>query len=134
MSIIASGLPDKLYTIAQLEAADGYQITLGQKKTEYSLSVVLAKDEIVSTLSAVTGTTSSTVLLHANTNRKSFILYNDGKANLFLAFAGTASISLFTYFLSPMATLEVSPCLYSGIISGIWDKTGAIARLTELTT
>lgn len=84
------------------------------------------------TLSNVTGATSSTTLLAANTSRLGAIIFNDSTARLFVKFGSTASDTSFTVRLDPLEYYEV-PFSYRGIITGIWSDALGAARMTELT-
>lgn len=75
------------------------------------------------------------VVLNANTDRKGFIFFNNSNKKTWIAFADTASNSLFTYELTPRQTLEVcGDRVYTGKISAISEMsvTGFL-QITELT-
>lgn len=82
-------------------------------------------------LSQVTSTTSSQVILAANTSRKEAVIFNNSTANLYLAFTGTASTSAFTVKLATNTAYALPMPLYKGVISGIWDAANGTAQVTE---
>lgn len=81
--------------------------------------------------SAATG-----VLLAANASRRGFIIENASEgdvADLFLAFAATASTSAYTKRLRPGEAWDRRGG-YTGVISGIWSEAGSgSAKVTEET-
>lgn len=81
--------------------------------------------------SASTGT-----ILASNANRRGFVIENAAEndvADLFLAFAATASTSVYTKKLRPGESWERRGG-YTGVISGIWSEAGAgSAKVTEET-
>ena len=88
-----------------------------------------------SVVTSLTGATTSTVLLAANSARRGFYITNEGTAGqiLYVAFGTTASLTAYTEYLNPGDTLTPDPACYTGAINGIWSATGAFARITELT-
>lgn len=85
-------------------------------------------------LTSVPDGTTSTVLLAANASRKGAAIYNESAANLFIAFAATASATAYTIKLPAGGYYELpTTACYTGTISGVWDadSTGS-ARITEL--
>jgi hypothetical protein len=77
---------------------------------------------------------STGVVLAANANRRGFVIENAPEndiADLFLAFAATASTSAYTKKLRPGESWERRGG-YTGVISGIWSEAGAgSAKVTE---
>lgn len=121
---------------AQLPAA------LGQTTSAASLSVVIASSQsaipviqdVASTgaLTSVSLTTSTQVLLAANSSRKGFMIYNDSLNMLFVAFAATASTTAFSTKIQAGGAYE--PGIdYTGVISGIASSASGAARITEFT-
>jgi len=115
--------------------------TLGPNASGASLSVVQATGTTFSvsqstsatgTLSSVALTTASQTLLASNAARKGFIVYNDSLNFLYIAFAATASTSVFSSKLQAGASY-VSDTLYTGTISGIASVASGNARITEFT-
>lgn len=115
---------------------------LGQTTAANSLSVVLASNQpavpvtidvsSTGTITSVALSTSTTVLLAANSNRKGFIIYNDSMNQLFVAFAATASTTAFSTKIQ--AGGEYEPGIdYTGVISGIASAATGSARITEFT-
>jgi hypothetical protein len=85
------------------------------------------------TLTQIAASATTGVLLAANPVRKAAYVYNDSSANLYVAFAATATTSAYTVKV-PAATLYEMPLspAYQGIISGIWDSATGNARITEV--
>lgn len=75
------------------------------------------------------------LILAANDNRLYASVYNNGSANLFLAWGPLAGLAAFTARVVPGAFYEVphgrNP--YLGQLSGIWAGTGGNAQITEAT-
>lgn len=114
---------------------------LGPQSTAASLSIVPATGAVFATTTAAstTGTitsvasaTSTTSLLASNSSRKGATIYNDGLAVLFVACAGTASTTAFTYKLQAGAAVNLD-FNYTGAVSGIWSAALGSARITEFT-
>ncbi|MHC5833240.1 MAG: hypothetical protein ACYT04_98950, partial [Nostoc sp.] len=85
-----------------------------------------------STPTTVASTTSSQVLLAANSTRKGATIWNDSTATLFIEFGATASVSAFIAKLFSSGYYEV-PFKYTGVISGIWSAANGNALIRELT-
>lgn len=85
-------------------------------------------------ITSVASATSSTQLLAANTSRKGMSVFNESTATLYLAFAGSASITAYSVQIPTNAFFEMpaSPT-YTGAIFGIWSAANGNARLTEFT-
>jgi len=83
------------------------------------------------TLANVSGATSSTTLIAANTLRKGATIHNDSTAILYLKFGSAASSTSFTIKMFEDDYYEV-PYGYSGIITGIWASATGAARCTEI--
>jgi hypothetical protein len=87
-----------------------------------------------STITSVSASTSSVSLLASNSNRKGVIIVNDSaSANLYIAWAASATTSAYTVKVTPGGTYEFSSTIYTGAISGIWDAASGAARITEVT-
>ncbi len=84
-------------------------------------------------LSSVASNVASVTLLAANQPRKGAYIFNDGTANLFVAYAAVASATAFSVKIPAGSFWEMptSP-IYTGIITGIWDVANGSARITEL--
>lgn len=115
--------------------------TLGAKVSASSFSVVLASDETVpisiapsttGTLTSVAGSATTGVLLASNALRKGFMVFNDGSAILYVAFAATASTTAFSQKLFPNSSY-ISDFNYTGVISGISSTATGNTRITEFT-
>ncbi|MEH2261037.1 hypothetical protein [Nostoc sp.] len=85
-----------------------------------------------STPTTVASSTTSGIILAANSNRKGATIWNDSTATLYLEFGATATTSAFTAKLSPSGYFEV-PFHYTGVISGIWSAANGNALVRELT-
>jgi hypothetical protein len=85
------------------------------------------------TLSNVSASASSVTLLAVNTNRKGFVIVNDGIRNLLVKLGATASSTSFTYVVGGGGTLEFYDFVYTGVVDGIWDIVNGSARVTEFT-
>lgn len=76
---------------------------------------------------------TTVTVLAANAIRRGFVIVNDSAADLYLAFAATATTTAFTKKLGPGQEWERRGG-YSGVISGIWSAAGGgAARVTEET-
>lgn len=116
--------------------------TLGQTTSAGSLSVVLASNQpavpvtvdvaSTGTLTSVSLTTSTQVLLAANSSRKGFMIFNDSLNMLFVAFAATASTTAFSTKIQAGGAFDAD-IAYTGIISGIASAASGSARITEFT-
>jgi len=85
------------------------------------------------TQSNVSGATSSTTLLAANTARRGATIWNDSTSILYVLLSSqTASATLCTTKLIADAYYEV-PFGYTGIVKGIWVSATGSARITEIT-
>lgn len=80
----------------------------------------------------VNDTNVSGTLLAANANRKSFEIFNDSTAILYLLLAsGTASATNFTTILQPQTGRKFDG--YTGIVVGVWgENASGAARITEI--
>ena len=83
------------------------------------------------TLTNVSSSATSVSLLAANVNRKMAAFFNDSTANLFLAFAATATTSAFTVKIPAAGYFEMFSD-YTGAVSGIWDSANGAVRITEV--
>lgn len=84
-------------------------------------------------LSNVAASATSVTIAAANAARKRIVIVNDsGTATLYLKFGTTASVTSYTYQLTPGQTFEspVQP-VYTGRIDGIWSTASGAARVTE---
>ena len=83
------------------------------------------------TLSRVTAATSSKQVLAANPDRHGFICYNNSTAVCYLAFADTATNTLFTEQLEPGSTYSMDLPVYTGVISAVWESSNGALQVTE---
>jgi hypothetical protein len=83
------------------------------------------------TITSVAGAASSTELLAANTSRLGATIYNESTAVLYLALAGSASVTAYTIQIAAGGYYEC-PFGYVGAIYGIWASATGDARITEL--
>ena len=86
-----------------------------------------------SALTSVNASITSVSLLAANTNRKTFYVYNDSAATLYLAWGATASTIAYTTQVPPNTLYEMpSASTWQGAVSGIWPTATGAARITEV--
>ncbi len=84
-------------------------------------------------LTSVSGSITSVSLLAANTNRKTFFIFNESAATLYLAWGGTASLTAYTSQVPPNALYEMpNVSTWQGAVSGIWSSATGAARITEV--
>jgi hypothetical protein len=81
----------------------------------------------------VASSASSVTLLAANAARKSFFIFNDSTATLYVKFGATASAISFTVKLGPGGYYECPMPVYTGVVDGVWSSANGAARVTELT-
>lgn len=127
---------------ASLTSIDSKTPALGQAVMAASVPVVIASNQsaipvivgvsTTATLSSVANSLTTGVLLAANTNRKSYIVFNDSLAVVFLAFAATASTTAFSTKLQPGSEYEPGTD-YTGVISAISSAAVGSCRITEFT-
>lgn len=127
--------------IASLASIDGKLPSLGAHVIAGSIAVNIASDQVVpvifapsttATLTSVSGSITSVTLLASNSSRKSFVVFNDSTAILYVACAASASTTAFTQKLQPGSsyTADID---YTGIITGIFSSATGAARMTEFT-
>lgn len=83
-------------------------------------------------LTSVASSASTGSLVAARTLRKGLVIVNESTANLYVAYAATASLTAYSYKVAAAATLEMPQPVYNGAVSGIWDAANGNARITEL--
>ena len=81
----------------------------------------------------VAGSASTGVLKALNAARMGLAVFNDSTANLYLAFAATATTSAFVVKIAAGGYYELPSPVYTGVVSGIWDAANGNARVTEVT-
>ena len=85
------------------------------------------------TLTSVAASASSTSILAANTARRSFSVYNDSSAVLYLKLGATASTSSYTVQVAAGGFYECPAAwYYQGAVDGIWASATGNARVTEV--
>lgn len=84
-----------------------------------------------SVVTRVPSSTTSIMLIAANSSREGLLFYNDSTANQWIKFGTTASAIDFTVRLTPRAFYEVSP-IYLGQIDVISSSTNGAIQVTEL--
>lgn len=84
-------------------------------------------------LTAVAASTSSVQVLAANTNRRGAIFRNDSTSACWIAYADSASDTLYTEYLEPGSSLSMDPPIYLGAVSAIWQSANGNLVITELT-
>ena len=84
-------------------------------------------------LTSVNAATANTALLAANASRKAAYIYNNGGANLYLAYGNTASTIAFTVKIAAYGFFELPATpVWQGAISAIWDSASGSAQITEV--
>ncbi len=84
-------------------------------------------------LTSVSGSITSVSLLAANVNRKTFFVYNESAATLYLAWGATASLTAYTSQVPPNNLYEMpNASTWQGAVSGIWTSATGAARITEV--
>ena len=84
-------------------------------------------------LTSVSGSITSVSLLAANVNRKTFFVYNESAATLYLAWGATASLTAYTSQVPPNNLYEMpSTSTWQGAVSGLWSSAVGAARITEV--
>jgi hypothetical protein len=84
-------------------------------------------------ITSVAGSLTTGVLKAANTSRLGLTVFNDSTANLYLAFAASATTSAYTVKIGAGGYWEMPRPCYTGAVSGIWDVANGNARVTEMT-
>lgn len=87
-----------------------------------------------STLANVASSASNVTLIASNASRKGAYIFNDSTAILYIKFGATASVTSYTVQVAAGGYYELpaSPCLYTGIVDGIWASANGNARTTEI--
>jgi len=80
--------------------------------------------------SVVPGSTSSVLLLPANSGRVGASILNDSSANLFVAFGTPGTTTDYSAKVLPGAIYTL-PVRFTGVINGVWDAVNGQARITE---
>ena len=84
-------------------------------------------------LTSVNAATTNTALLTANAARKGAYIFNNGGANLYLAYGATASLTAFTVKIAAYGFFELPATpVWQGAISAIWDAASGTAQITEV--
>lgn len=106
--------------------------TLGTTNTTLTtISGRLAK-AATGTITSSTSAATTAVLKAANTARLGLSIFNDSTAILYVAFAATASTTVYSIRVEANGYVEV-PFGYTGVVSGIWATANGAARVTEFT-
>lgn len=74
----------------------------------------------VATLTSISASGTSAVALAANVGRKGATFNNGGSTTCYLAFAPTASATVFTVLIIANASYTLANPVYNGIVSAIW--------------
>lgn len=82
----------------------------------------------------VPSSATSVTILAANAARRQVIIQNKSTKVLYLAFAATATLSLFTVIVAANGVYESPLNGYTGLITGIWSAVNGSAVVTEVTT
>ena len=84
------------------------------------------------TPTSVVAAVADTAILAANANRKTFTVFNDSTANLYLLVgAGAASTTVYTVKMAAGSYYECPYPGYTGQVRGYWDAANGNARVTE---
>ena len=87
----------------------------------------------VAALTSVASSATSVVLLAANPDQVGALIHNDSAETLRIAYAATASDTLFTVPINPGYTwVMTGDAKWRGVISGIWEAADGAARITEI--
>jgi len=99
-----------------------------------SLPSVALTTYSTSSVTSVVSAAVSTSILASNANRRMAILVNDTDKTVYVKLGATASVTSYSYRLTPLQTLEIPFPIYTGAIDAIWDSspTGSM-RVTEIT-
>lgn len=99
-----------------------------------SLKLVFNAD-VASMSSATILSTSSSIIMQANLNRKGLVIFNDDfKNNVYVAYDSTVSANYMTFQVPPQTSLVMPLPIYTGVISAIASAgPGVKLFLTELT-
>ena len=109
--------------------ADGSLNVLGTISGAVTVSLITTTP----TLSSVGASATTVSLLSSNTSRKGVYIFNDSNSAMYVAFAATASTSLYTVKIPAMSFFEMPTTpIYTGTISALWDVATGAARITEL--
>jgi hypothetical protein len=93
---------------------------------------IIGANVAAATMSSVAASTTTQVLFSSNASRMNAIAFNDSTANLYIAYAATASAtSAVTYKVLPGQYWRIDQPAYSGVISGIWDAVNGKVWTTE---
>ncbi len=115
---------------ARLTIVDDTTRTVPGQAGTATLANVAASASSVTIASA----TAAAAVLGVSAGRMGMVVVNDSSnANLYLAYAGTASATSYTYKVAPGQTWEMPSPIYNGLITGIWDVAVGAARITQLT-
>jgi len=87
---------------------------------------------LTATLTSVNNSASTFSVLASNSNRKGAIIFNNSSVNCNVAFAATASNSLFSFQLTGSATYVMTAPIYQGTISAICASASGTLQVTEL--
>jgi hypothetical protein len=108
--------------------------TVQPGNTANTTAWLVAQDKSASSsVTSVSGATSSTSLLASNTSRKNASFYNDSAAILYLKLGATASTTSYTVQIPSGGYYELPvDRIYTGAIDGIWASATGAVRITEL--
>lgn len=83
------------------------------------------------TSTVISGSTTSQVLVNANTSRMGLTIVNDSNSVLSIEFGKAATATDYAVRITPNGYYEL-PFNYTGAIHGIWSTAGGSARIREL--
>ncbi len=85
-----------------------------------------------STITTLAASTSTAVVLPANPNRRALMFYNTGNSKCYLAYAATASTSVYSVQMQSGSSFEPT-VTYTGIISAVFSTNSGSLLTTEMT-
>lgn len=85
-------------------------------------------------IDSVPPSTTSEIILTANSSRKGLSIVNNSPGIMYVAFSATASTSLYTFSVAAgtFYTYNFSSYVYTGVISAIFANNTGSAAITEL--
>lgn len=99
-------------------------VALLEEPIEVSGTISLSPEANASaSVSLVAASATSVTLLAANADRRGATFFYEGNKNLYLKLGTPASTTSYTVRMGNAGYYEV-PAFYTGIVTGIWDKTG----------
>lgn len=129
---VNQGTPTSVGSAWPVKLTDGVDTATVNSDGSINVANVVSVVASTATISNLASSASTQVVLAANAGRKGFLLFNDSTQTCYVAFASTASTSMFTMKLIAGMTYQNEAIMYTGIISAIWDSANGALRITEL--